>query len=115
MEQITTLREQKGLSRAKLAVLADMNPVTLWRYETGQRSPTVDQLERLAEVLEIEVSDFFPKDQSPLPLEDRPGSAYYFADAISTVAGKWLDDLDEMDPPRLVAESQDIWHIGRGV
>jgi transcriptional regulator with XRE-family HTH domain len=104
MDQIRRLREEKGMSQAKLAVLADMNPATLWRYETGQRSPNVDQLERLAGVLEIEVSDFFPKAQSPLSLEERTTSV--FEDAIAIAAGKWLEDLDELEQ-KISAEPAD--------
>lgn len=66
MEQLKALRERKRLSQVKLAQRADMNPATVWRIETGQRSPTVEQLERLAEALDLEVSDFFPKAQTPL-------------------------------------------------
>ena len=58
-EQIKRVREQKNMSQPKLAVLADMNPVTLWRYETGKQSPRVEALERLAKVLEIDVRGFF--------------------------------------------------------
>jgi transcriptional regulator with XRE-family HTH domain len=100
MEQIRTLREQKKMSQAKLAVLADMNPATLWRYETGQRSPTVDQLERLAEVLGVEVSDFFPKDQAPLPLEGA-GRTTVFEDAIAVAAGSWLEDMEQINGPNM--------------
>lgn len=90
MERLKILRETKGLSQAQLAVMADMNPTTLWRYETGQRSPTVEQLERLAEVLEVEVNDFFPKDQAPRPLEDTlplPFDAIEVAQEAIEVAG----------------------------
>lgn len=96
VEQLRTLRETKGMSQAKLAVLADMNPVTLWRYETGQRSPTVEQLERLADVLGIEVGDLFPKDQDPLPLDADTRRAALFEDAVAVAAGKWLEDLDQI-------------------
>ncbi len=61
MERLKVLREQRGLSREILAADADMSPVTIWRYETGKRSPNVETLEKLAEVLDIEVSAFFPK------------------------------------------------------
>lgn len=70
MERLKELREQKGLSREVLAVGADMSPVTLWRYETGQRSPTAEQLEKLAEVMGVEVADFFPKAQASLPFDE---------------------------------------------
>ena len=69
MQRLKELREEKELSQVKLAQRADMNPATVYRIETGKRSPTVQQLERLAEALEVEVDEFFPKAQAPLPLE----------------------------------------------
>jgi transcriptional regulator with XRE-family HTH domain len=69
LEQLRHLRESKGLSQAKLAQLAGLNPVTVHRIEHGYKSPTVKTLENLAEALSVEVGDFFPKVQPPLPLE----------------------------------------------
>lgn len=66
MEQLRVLRERKELSQAKLAARVGMNPATIWRIETGQRSPTIEQLERLAEGLDADITDFFPKAQAPL-------------------------------------------------
>lgn len=101
MERLKILRETKGLSQAQLAVMADMNPTTLWRYETGQRSPTVEQLERLAEVLEVEVNDFFPKARAPLPLDpmmteaERIEELRGFARLIIGVTEQWTQEIKE--------------------
>jgi transcriptional regulator with XRE-family HTH domain len=66
MERLKVLREQRGLSREILAAEADVSPVTIWRYETGKRSPNVEALEKLALAMGTEVADFFPKAQAPL-------------------------------------------------
>jgi transcriptional regulator with XRE-family HTH domain len=61
MEQIRQLRKERGLSQAKLAVMADMDPATLNRLERGTGNPNLKTLERVAEALGVEVADFFPK------------------------------------------------------
>jgi transcriptional regulator with XRE-family HTH domain len=70
MERIRQLRNERGLSQVKLAVMADMDPATLNRLERGTGNPNLNTLERVAGALGVEVTDFFPKAQSPLPLED---------------------------------------------
>lgn len=70
MERIRQLRTKRGLSQAKLAVRADMDPATLNRLEQGKGNPNLRTLERVADALEIEVADLFPKAQAPLPLEE---------------------------------------------
>src|SRR5829696_3994326 len=61
MERIRQLRKEQGLSQAKLAVMADMDPATLNRLERGTGNPNLKTLERVAEALGVEVADFFPK------------------------------------------------------
>ena len=62
MERIRQLRNEKGLSQAKLAVMADMDPATLNRLEQGKGNPNLKTLERVAEALGVEVADFFPNE-----------------------------------------------------
>ena len=70
MEELRRLRREKKLSQAKLAALADLDPSTVNQLETGTRRANMRTLEKLASVLGVEIRDFFPKDQAPLPLED---------------------------------------------
>src|SRR5215213_3724534 len=65
MERIRQLRKERGLSQVKLAVMADMDPATLNRLERGTGNPNLKTLERVAQVLGVEVADFFPKGSSP--------------------------------------------------
>jgi transcriptional regulator with XRE-family HTH domain len=71
MEELKRLRKTRGLSQAKLAALADLDPSTVSQIETGARRANTRTLERLAAALGAEVADLFPKAQSPLPLEER--------------------------------------------
>jgi transcriptional regulator with XRE-family HTH domain len=65
----TTQPRERGLSQAKLAVMADMDPATLNRLERGTGNPNLKTLERVADALGVEVADFFPKAQHRSSLE----------------------------------------------
>jgi transcriptional regulator with XRE-family HTH domain len=58
-------RERRGLSYRELADRAGIALSTLYRIESGNASPTVLMLEKLAKALEIEVVDFFPPKRKP--------------------------------------------------
>jgi transcriptional regulator with XRE-family HTH domain len=73
MEELKRLRKARGLSQAKLAALADLDPSTVSQIETGARRANTRTLERLAEALGAEVGDLFPKAQAALPLESDYG------------------------------------------
>ena len=82
MEQLKAIREGRGLSRARVAVLSGLNPGTITRIENGERSPTVETLEKLAAALDIEVGDFFPKIR---PSSGPPGNgadSYAYGDEV---------------------------------
>lgn len=68
-QEIRRRREEKGWSQAQLAVYAGMAPSAVSQIETGRRSPNTGSLAKIAEALGAGVSDFFPKGQAPLPLE----------------------------------------------
>jgi transcriptional regulator with XRE-family HTH domain len=69
MEELKRLRKARGLSQAKLAALADLDPSTVSQIETGARRANTRTLERLAAALGADVADLFPKGQAPLPLD----------------------------------------------
>ena len=55
-KKIKLERIKKDLSQQKLALLANLDKNTIWKIETGQTSPTVNTLEKIAKALEIEFS-----------------------------------------------------------
>jgi transcriptional regulator with XRE-family HTH domain len=74
MDRVRELRFERGLSQAKLAARAGIDPSTVNQIETGKRSPSANSLNKLARALDVEVADLFPKGQSPLPLDDVAGA-----------------------------------------
>ncbi len=67
--EIRQRREAKGWSQAKLAGASDMGVSGISQIETGARNPSVVTLSKIAEALELEIADLFPKAQARLPLD----------------------------------------------
>lgn len=69
---IRRLRVAKGLSQEALAVDADIDRTYVSRLERVQENPTLAVLDRLADALEVEVTDLFVKpkagEKAPQPL-----------------------------------------------
>lgn len=100
MEELKRLRKAKGLSQAKLAALADLDPSTVSQIETGARRANMRTLERLATALGAEVGDLFPLDQAPLPdLEDerRGPSLQSWIDLVNRLADRWEREIEERE------------------
>jgi len=58
-QQLRTLRQAQGFSLRALADAATLSPATLSQIESGQASPSVATLEKLADALGITVARFF--------------------------------------------------------
>jgi len=56
---IRKLRVERGISQENLAVDAEIDRTYVSRLERGLENPTIAVLERLAEALEVEITQFF--------------------------------------------------------
>ena len=56
---ISTKRKRKGLNQVQLAELLGIGPDSLSRIESGITAPKFQTLERMAQVLECPVAEFF--------------------------------------------------------
>jgi len=92
MEQIRRLRNEKGLSQAKLAVRADMDPATLNRLEQGKGNPNLKTLERVAEALGVEVADLLGKARRPPSRE--PSLFNGFEEGHNLEVSFWIECLN---------------------
>lgn len=57
-ERIRELREAKGWTQLELAKRAGVTPQSVSRWEQGQSNPRLDQLTRVAEALDVDLSAF---------------------------------------------------------
>ncbi|MFT9495789.1 helix-turn-helix domain-containing protein [Anaerosolibacter sp.] len=57
--KIRELRKGRGLSQEQLALKAEINPSYLGQVERGQKSPTIDILEKIINALDIGFEELF--------------------------------------------------------
>lgn len=77
MQELKRLRKERDWSQVRLAKESGIDRATINQAEGGKRSPTIETLEKLADALEVEVADFFPKAQTALPFEVVPPQRGY--------------------------------------
>lgn len=58
-ENIRRLRDDAGMTQRDLAVALEMDQVSMSRWETGRVMPRHENLERVAEVLGVDVGVFY--------------------------------------------------------
>jgi transcriptional regulator with XRE-family HTH domain len=64
MEQLKRLRTERGLSQAKLAARADIDPSTMNQIERGAREPSWSTLKKLADALDVSIAELL---EEPTP------------------------------------------------
>ena len=57
--RIRELRKAAGYTQVSLAEACQMDPITISRMERGERSPTLEHLEKLASLFKVPASRFF--------------------------------------------------------
>ncbi|MBO7670609.1 MAG: helix-turn-helix transcriptional regulator [Oscillospiraceae bacterium] len=57
MIALRQLRRERGLSVQELAKAADVSPMTIYRYEEGNRLPTVTVAYKIAVALGVKIDD----------------------------------------------------------
>lgn len=62
-EAIKARRERAGMTQALLGDLVSVERNTIARLETGNRRPSIDLLERLADALGCRVRDLLPEER----------------------------------------------------
>jgi len=53
--RLRSVREERGYSQAELANKSGLQPAAISHFETGQRSPSFENLKRLSDALDISV------------------------------------------------------------
>src|SRR3954462_12593833 len=76
MERLKRLRAEKGLSQARLAARAELDPSTVNQIERGAREASPATLRKLADALGVSLADLLEEPTSPkgpAPLRERMG------------------------------------------
>lgn len=94
-KRIQNIRKSRGLTQEKLAELINIETPSLSYLETGKYAPSIDTLQKLSEVLQVQpwefyyfsqVSDEQKKEELKKALDDNPKLLkilYYFYKSIS--------------------------------
>lgn len=67
-EKIRVLRKEKGLTQKQLAEKCYLNPKTIFNIEKNINNPKIDDLQRIATALKVDISYF--QDQKKLYLSE---------------------------------------------
>ncbi len=65
-ELIRRNRKAKGLTQAQFAELLDMSEMTIRRWESGERSPRIEELQKISSVLDIPINELLDGTTEPI-------------------------------------------------
>ena len=63
--RLRELRNSKGISQLKLAMVLNTTQNTISRYETGEREPGIKELIRLADYFQVSVDYLLERTDNP--------------------------------------------------
>lgn len=75
-KRLTEAREKAGLSRKELADKLDVGQNTIWRWEAGERQPSIEKIQALARVLGVTTDELMTTstpENTNAPAETKPG------------------------------------------
>lgn len=58
-KRIQAIRKKKGYTQEKLAELINIEPPSLSYIETGKFAPSVETLQKLSEILQVDIWEFY--------------------------------------------------------
>ncbi len=76
MKTIRTLRQERGLTQFELALQIGVQPQTVYLWESGRRTPMVQQLRRLGQVFEMCSDDIDLEPRGPVTVDAAPYEAH---------------------------------------
>jgi len=125
MEQLKRLRTEKGLSQARLAARAEVDPSTVNQIERGAREASPATLRKLAHALDVSLfellEDDSPKAEPSLPFSPEPSEAERRLAKAPEVLGSYIfgrmerheAELGAADSPHFrTATSATLWLAG---
>lgn len=89
MLEVKRLRQEREWNQTELAYHAGLAPSVISQIENGKRDPSARTLRKLADALEVEVGDLFPKAQVPLPLEELAAGAPLLEKVLDAARQDW--------------------------
>ena len=94
-ERLRTARELRKLSQAELAQASDLQPSAISHFETGGRSPSFDNLKRLADALKVTTDFLIGRSDEPTLSNAATGRLYRHAEKLSSSDLEMLEQMAE--------------------
>lgn len=69
--RIRVLRQQRGISQEQLAFKAGITPSYLGQCERGEKSPTIDSIDKVAKALNVTLEELFSFDHDKSDIVDQ--------------------------------------------
>ncbi len=92
-ERLTELRNQKGLSKRELSLRFGLEQSTYGKYELGQRQPSLDVLQQLADFFEVSTDYLLGLTDNPSQKNEDTKKSLTNSEAFETF-NKELSKLD---------------------
>ena len=94
-ERLKAARELRNLSQSELAEKAKLQPSAISHFETGTRSPSFDNLKRLADALDVTTDYLVGRSESPAVSNETAGKLFRHAENLSAEDLKFLQEMAE--------------------
>jgi len=94
-ERLRAARELRKLSQAELAEAAGLQPSAVSHFETGGRSPSFDNLKRLADALRVTTDYLIGRSDEPALSSAAAGRLYRHAEKLSSADLEMLEQMAE--------------------
>jgi transcriptional regulator with XRE-family HTH domain len=92
-ERLKAARELRGLSQAELAEKTGLQPSAVSHFESESRSPSFDNLKRLADALDVTTDYLIGRADSPSVSSETAAQLFRHAEKLSTADLELLQDM----------------------
>lgn len=108
--RLKTLRSEKKLTQKQLAEKINVTHVSISGYESGNRSPDTDTLQRLADFFEVSTDYLLGRTDSPTLTSQEKDEAEFQAFANNPELNVFYKELPESQE-EAVERLREIWEI----
>ena len=91
--RLRAARELRAMNQAELAQAADLQPSAISHFETGGRSPSFDNLKRLADALKVTTDYLIGRSSEPTLSSEAVGRLYRHAEKLSSADLEMLEQM----------------------
>jgi transcriptional regulator with XRE-family HTH domain len=94
-ERLKEMRERRGLNQAELAQKTGLQPTAISHFETGGRSPSFDNLRRLADALKVSTDYLIGRSNDAVMAGPEADSLFRDYDKLSEEDLKFMQSMKE--------------------